>query len=203
MSMSANKLRATIKSSTPVASGFLRVTRYEFETDKHAGGSQTVVREVMERGNAIAVLAYDPKRDVVVLVNEFRPGCLLAGDDAFTDNLAAGGIADNETAIEAAVRETKEETGLDLVQPILVHPGAYVSSGGTSEKIAIVAGMVDASNAGGIHGVEGESEDILCVVVPADEFIRRARNSEIADLKTLVAAYWFADNRERLRRQGM
>jgi ADP-ribose pyrophosphatase len=89
------------------------------------------------------------------------------------------------------------------VQPILVHPGAYVSSGGTSEKIAIVAGIVDASNAGGIHGVEGESEDILCVVVPADEFIRRARKSEIADLKTLVAAYWFADNRERLRHQGL
>jgi hypothetical protein len=49
-------------------------------------------------------------------------------------NLAAGVLAENETPIEAAMREMKEETGLDLRDPVIVHPGAYVSSGGTSER---------------------------------------------------------------------
>jgi ADP-ribose pyrophosphatase len=46
----------------------------------------------MERGNAIAVLGHDPKRDEVVLANEFRPGALAAGDYPYRDNLVAGEI---------------------------------------------------------------------------------------------------------------
>ena len=192
------KLTASIKAKHPVASGFLKVNRYEFVTDKHDGGSQTVVREVMERGHAVGVLGYDPVHDAVVLVNEFRPGCLLAGDDPFTDNLAAGGIADGESAIEAAVREMQEETGLELREPRLVHPGAFVSSGGTSEKIAIVFGLVDSTKAGGIHGNENEAEDIRAVVLGAQAFIDGVRRAEVSDLKTLVAGYWFAEHHARL-----
>lgn len=197
--MSSRNLQASIKSSQSIADSFLKVNRYEFEIDTHAGGTQTVTRDVMERGHSVGVLAYDASRDVVVLVNEFRPGCLLAGDDPFTDNLVAGGVADDESPLEAAVREVEEEVGLKLTQPMLIHPGAYVSSGGTSEKIAIVFGFVDASDAGGVHGNAEETEDTLAVVVPAEEFIQQVRSAGITDLKTLVAGYWFAEHREALR----
>ena len=70
-----------------------------------------------------------------------------------------------------------------------------LSAGGTSEKIAIVAGRVDTSSAGGIHGKAREDEDIRTVVLAADEFLRRVRNAEVSDMKTLLAGYWFADNR--------
>jgi hypothetical protein len=56
---------------------------------------------------------------------------------------------------------------------------------------------VDASLAGGIHGAEGESEDILPVVLPAQEFIDRARAADMGDLKTCFAAYWLAEYRTR------
>jgi ADP-ribose pyrophosphatase len=77
---------------------------------------------------------------------------------------------------------------------VLIHPGAYVSSGGTSEKIAIVYGTVDTGHAGGIHGNATENEDILTVVLPAKLFIERVRSGDISDLKTLVAGYWFAEH---------
>lgn len=192
-------LSAAIRSRTRLFDGFLKVDRYEFETDTHTGGTQVVVREVMERGHAVGVLGYDPIREEVVLISEFRPGCLVAGDDAYTENLVAGGIADNETAIEAAIREMREETNLELKTPVLVHPGAYVSSGGTSEKIAVVVGVVDTSAAGGVHGNAHESEDILTVVLPVQEFLERVRRAEIADLKTLVAGYWLAGNYQRFK----
>jgi ADP-ribose pyrophosphatase len=150
---------------------------------------------MMERGNAVAVLAHDPGRDEVVLVNEFRPGVMVAGDYPYRDNLVAGAIGSHETALEAAVRETQEETGLILSNPVLIHPGAYVSSGGTSEKIAIVYGTVDTGHAGGIHGNASENEDILTAVLPAKVFIDRVRCGDINDLKTLVAGYWFAEHR--------
>jgi len=193
--MSQRKLEARILRRTPLYTGFLKVTRYEIDTERHAGGFQRLTREVMERGDAVAVLAYDPARDAVVLVNEMRPGALAAGDYPYTDNLIAGALDAGESPLRAAVRETKEETGLDLEDPVIVHPGAFVSSGGTSEKIVIVFGFVDASTAGGIHGNPEEQEDILSVVLPAEEFIARTRRAEITDLKTLVAGYWLAEYR--------
>ncbi len=149
----------------------------------------------MERGNAVAVLGHDPHRDEIVLGNEFRPGLMVAGDYPYRDNLVAGSIENNETALEAAIREMKEEAGLVLSDPVLIHPGAYVSSGGTSEKISIVYGTVDTSQAGGVHGNPAEHEDILTVVLPARVFIDRVRSGDINDLKTLVAGYWFAERR--------
>jgi ADP-ribose pyrophosphatase len=150
----------------------------------------------MERGNAVAVLGHDPSRDEVVLGNEFRPGVIVAGDYPYRDNLVAGGIESNETALEAAVREMQEETGLVLSNPVLIHSGgAYVSSGGASEKISIVYGTVDTGHAGGVHGNAEENEDILTIVLPAKVFIDRVRSGEINDLKTLVAGYWFAEHK--------
>jgi ADP-ribose pyrophosphatase len=191
--MTPRRLRAAIRVRTPLHEGFLRVYRYEFDVEKHGGGIRRTSWEVMERGNAVAVLGHDPDRDEVVLGNEFRPGAIVAGDYPYRDNLVAGGIEKNETALEAAVREMKEEAGLVLNDPVLIHPGAYVSSGGTSEKIAIVYGTVDTSLAGGVHGNAAEHEDILTVVLPAKVFIDRVRSGDINDLKTLVAGYWFAE----------
>jgi ADP-ribose pyrophosphatase len=131
-------------------------------------------------------------RDEVVLANEFRPGVLAAGEYPYRDNLVAGSLENSETAIEAAVREMQEEVGLVLNSPVLIHPGAYVSSGGTSEKISLVYGIVDTRDAGGVHGNSSEQEDILTVILPATVFIDRVRSGDITDLKTLVAGYWFA-----------
>lgn len=194
--MTHRRLRVTVNRVTPLYAGFFDVNRYEIEVERHDGGVQTLVRDVMERGDSVAVLGYDASRDEVVLVNEFRPGILVAGDYPFTDNLAAGVIAKGESPLDAAVREIKEETGLELRDPRVIHPGAYVSSGGTSERIVIVFGSVDTGGAGGVHGNPDEQEDILTVVLPADEFIDRARRGDITDLKTLVAAYWLAQHRQ-------
>jgi ADP-ribose pyrophosphatase len=190
-------LKATIRKVTTLAKGFLTLNRYEFEVEQHRGGVRVLTWDVMERGHAVGVLGYDPVREEVVLIEEFRPGALVAGDYPFFETLVAGAIDGSESPIDAAVREMKEEANLELRTPVLVHPGAYVSSGGTSEKLSIVVGVVDASNAGGVHGNPHETEDIKSVVLSTDEFLRRVRNAQFADMKTLVAGYWLAENRKQ------
>lgn len=199
--MTHRKMKAEIKSVKPEFNGFLKLNRYEIESEKHEGGTQTSIWLVMERGHAVAVLGYDPRRDEVVLINEMRPGILVAGEYPYTDNLVAGGIAKGEDPVEAGVREMMEEAGLELTDAVIAHPGAFVSSGGTSEKIVIVFGVVDTSKAGGVHGKEEEREDIRTVVLSSDDFLRRLRAGEITDLKTMVAGYWLADNRQRLQQE--
>lgn len=189
------RLNAEIRQKVLLHDGFLRVFRYVFDVEKHEGGIDRLKREVMERGDAVAILGYDPQRDEVVLGNEFRPGVMVAGEYPYRDNLVAGAIDGEESAIDAAVREMREEAGLVLRQPQLIHKGAFVSSGGTSERIALVYGLVDTSSAGGVHGNSEEQEDILTVVLPAQLFVDRVRAGEINDMKTLVAGYWFAERR--------
>lgn len=179
--------------------GFLKINEYEIEHDTHRGGTMTIRRLVMERGHAVGVLGYDAVRDEVVLANELRPGMLAAGEYPFGDALVAGGIAPDETAIDAAIREMKEEAGLDLREPRLMHPGAYVSPGGTSEKVALVFGFVDTRQAGGVHGNRSEDEDIRTVVLRADDFIGGAKRGDITDMKTVVAAWWLEEERGRRR----
>jgi ADP-ribose pyrophosphatase len=189
-------VKAKILEKIPLYEGFLRLYRYRFEIERHAGGMREVHWEMMERGHSVGVLGHDPDRDEIVLVNECRPGVLVTGEYPFRDQLVAGVIEADESPIHAATREMREEAGLELRDPELIHPGAFVSSGGTSERIALVYGRVATSRAGGIHGI-GASEDTLVVVQPVATFIDRVRRGEVEDFKTLLAGYWLA---ERLKR---
>jgi ADP-ribose pyrophosphatase len=190
--MNKNRLKARVLSRTPLHEGFLRLYRYRLEVQAHDGDLRDIEWELMERGNSVGVLAYDLVRDAVVLGNECRPGALVSGDNPFRDQLIAGVLEAGESPIDAAVREMREETGLTLADPAVIHPGAYASSGGTSERIALVFGLVDTTGVDGmVHGSDAK-ESVLAVVQPAQAFIERVLNGEIDDCKTLLAGYWFA-----------
>src|SRR3981189_314650 len=70
--------------------GYFRVGRYFFRHGLYQGGqSATLRREVFERGHAAAVLPYDPLRDEVVLIRQFRAGAYVAGRHPWTWEVVA------------------------------------------------------------------------------------------------------------------
>lgn len=196
------KLNASVTKVTPEYSGkFLTINLYDIHKELHEGGEQDIKWLIMERGHAVGILAYDPVEDLVILANEMRPGILAAGGYPYTDCLPAGGIAKGETPIDAAIRETKEEVGLELKDAKIIHDKSYVSAGGTSERISIVFGIVASKKAGGVHGLIEENENIKTTIMTSKEFMAKVKSDEINDLKTMVAAYWLQANRAALRRQ--
>lgn len=197
--MSPRRLQARIVSKTPLHAGFLRLNRYRLQVDRRDGGTREYDWELMERADSVGVLGYDPRLDAVLLGNECRPGALVSGDYPFRDQLIAGALDGGESPLDAAVREMQEEAGLALRDPQLIHRGAYVSSGGTTERVALVFGYVDLQGvAGAVHGV-GADEEVMAVVMPATQFIERALTGEADDCKTLLAGYWFAQRHASLR----
>ena len=106
----------------------------------------------------------------------------------------------HEQFMDAARRELKEETGLDVKRFIIIHPGAYTSAGGTSERISLVLAIVDMSEAGGVHGHPDETEDLKSVIMKASDFIRAGHNGNLRDLSTLSAAAYLSAHRSKIRR---
>jgi ADP-ribose pyrophosphatase len=183
-----------------VFQGYFRIDRYRLRHKLFAGGwSGEVMREIFERGHAAAVLPYDPVRDTVALVEQFRIGALSAGRDPWMIEVVAGIIDAGEEAEDVARREAVEEAGVALtaLAPMLTF---LASPGGTSETCALYCGRADLSRAGGIHGLPEENEDIRVLVMPADEAIRLLGDGKVENATAVIALQWLALHRERLRR---
>lgn len=179
--------------------GYFRIDRYTVRHRRFRGAmTGDIVREVFERGHAAAVLPYDPVRDTVVLIEQFRIGAWAAGHHAWLIEIVAGIIEHGETPSDVARREATEEAGLALadLEPI---GEFFLSPGGTTETLALFCGRCDAGSAGGIHGVAEEDEDIRVIVQPVDEACAALRRGDISSAPAVIALQWLALNRDELR----
>ena len=184
-----------------VYQGYFRIDRYTLRHGLFAGGmSGTVTREVFERGHAVGLLPYDPVRDAVVLIEQFRIGAYAAGMEPWLTEIVAGIIENGETPEDVARRETLEEAGL-TISDLLPMCRYVVSPGGTSESVRVFLGRVDSSHAGGIHGLNSEDEDIRVTAMPWTDAKRLLDDGKITNALGLIALQWLALNREEVRRQ--
>jgi ADP-ribose pyrophosphatase len=183
--------------------GFFRIDRYRLRHRLYSGGwSSELAREVFERGNAAGVLLYDPARDALVLIEQFRLAAHLAGFPAWQLEIVAGIIErPNESALDVVRREAKEEAALAIDGELLPIHRFLTSPGGSTETVALYCGRVDSRDAGGIHGLADEHEDIKVLVKSYDETMALLRAGKIDNGFTIVALYWLAAHRERLRRE--
>jgi len=179
--------------------GFFKLERYHLRHRLFNGNwSQPLTRELFERGHAAAVLPYDPDRDEVILIEQFRVGAIHSGANAWLTEIVAGIIEPGETAEAVVRREAIEESGCPLQQlePICDY---FVSPGGTSECISLFCGRVDATHAGGIHGRIDEGEDIRVFTVPFIEAQTMINDGRINSASPIMAIQWLSLNRDRLK----
>ena len=96
--------------------GFLRLDVCRFRHRLFSGDwSELRSYDVLRRGAAVAIVLYDPDRDTVVLVEQFRLPALLAGHSPWQIEATAGLVGEDEAPEAVAIRETREETGLILI----------------------------------------------------------------------------------------
>jgi nudix-type nucleoside diphosphatase (YffH/AdpP family) len=163
--------------------------------------SGEVNRAVFVSGDAATVLPYDPVRDRVLLVEQFRAGPWGRGDpQPWQLEAIAGRIDPGESPEEAVRREAEEEAGLAL-GALLEVAGYYPSPGAKSEFIYCFIGIADLPDdlAGGIGGVADEHEDIRRHLVPFDELMRLVGTGEIENGQLLISALILAARRPALR----
>ncbi|MEM6902870.1 MAG: NUDIX domain-containing protein [Pseudomonadota bacterium] len=195
-------MRVNVLEKDTVFQGFFRVERYQLKHSKFDGSvSEPLSREIFERGHAVGALAYDPDRDTVVLIKQFRVGAFAAGaDDPWLIEVVAGMINTGEAAEAVARRELLEETGLTAGRAKHLC-SYYVSPGGATEHVELYCLEVDSSQAQAISGHAAEGEDIQTLVMPVDQALQLMRDNKINNAVSLIAVQWLAMHHAALRQE--
>ena len=183
--------------------GFFRLERIDLRFRGYDGHwSPIIKREVFVRGPTVAVLPYDPVRDLVVLIEQIRIGAVIAGYDAHMLEVVAGIKEHDETDEQCAQRETQEETGL-AIRSLERICDCLVSPGGSDETITLFCAHVDAILTQQIHGVSHEHEEIKSEVYPLEEIWSLLDNQQIRNATTLIALLWLRLHHSQLKHKWL
>lgn len=181
--------------------GFFTMVRYDFSHKKYDGNwTDTISREIFERGHAVAVLPYDPVRQEFVLIEQIRIGALATTDSPWLIEIIAGIIDEGESQTAVCHREAGEEADITLTH--LTKALSYLASpGGTTERLHVYVACTDASNASGVHGLDDESEDILVHRVAENTAKDWLESGKIDNAASIIALQWFFMNKQTLLEQ--
>jgi ADP-ribose pyrophosphatase len=179
--------------------GFYKLDKVLLKHELFAGGmSRTISRELFVRHDAVCVLPYDPQRDEVVLLEQFRVGALGKADNPWLVEMVAGLIDRDEQPEEIAHREAQEEAGLSLAAlwPVTRY---FPSPGGSDEFVHLYVGRCETAGVSGIHGLDEEAEDIRVRVWSFSDALQAVKDGTIINAATIIAIQWLALNREEVR----
>lgn len=185
-----------------VYKGFFSLFEYCFQYRKFDGSiSEVVHREILERGHAVVLLAYDINRDQVILIEQIRIAAIETQDSPWILELIAGMMDhENESFEEVAKREAMEEAGVKIgrCKPIVSY---LASPGGLTEKLHILVGEVDSSTAEGVHGLAEENEDIKVHVVSREQAYQWVENGVINNAASIIGLQWLQLNHHLLKNE--
>jgi len=185
----------------PLREGFLSIHKLRLQHKLFEGDwSPVFEREVMDRGHAVVVLPYDPKRDALVVLEQFRVGALLGASDETQSpwllEFVAGMYDGDESAEQVAHRELFEEAGLSAEH--LHFALSYLSTpGGCTEEISIYIAEVDSSRALRNAGLASEHEDIRVHVLPFSDVVQLLEQGKINNAASVIGLQWLQLHKRR------
>ena len=182
--------------------GFFKVNEYHLSHKLFSNKqSNEFTREVFERGDAVVVILYDTTQDKLLLLEQFRAGALRTSDTPWMLEFVAGMFDENESAVDVAVRESKEEANITLSPKNVLPIMKYLSSpGGMSECIHLYWANFDSDEVlpGSVFGLDDENEDILLHLISREEAITLLNEGKISNAATIIGLQWLAMNYQNL-----
>ncbi|TVZ37498.1 ADP-ribose pyrophosphatase [Alteromonadaceae bacterium 2753L.S.0a.02] len=193
-----NKDAVKIIQEKTVYDGFFKMYEIELQHKTFAGDwTPPLRRELFHRGEAAAAVCYDPKNDLVGLIEQFRIGAIDSDMGPWCLEVVAGVLEPGETPDELMARELEEEAGITNAQLIRISR-YYSTPGGCNEKIHLYAAICDLSKAGGLYGLDSEHEDIRFETYPAEEVFKSMYAGRTNNSATLLGLQWLQIHRDKL-----
>lgn len=184
--------------------GYFGVERRELTHALHQGGqSARMVREAFLMGDAAVLLPWDPVRDRVLVIEQFRFAPALRGDpQPWLLEPIAGRVDAGETPEAAILREAVEEAGLK-VRSLVPAFHCYPSPGAACEFLYQYIGIADLPDGvAGIHGLDNEAEDIRGHLMDRAQLSAMVDAGQISNGPLAALSLWLDARADRLRRDA-
>lgn len=163
--------------------------------------SEVINRGCFQVGRASAILPYDPWRDEVLLIQQFRAAVYIAGyKQPWLWEAVAGVVDPGESPEEAAIREAQEEAGIAVKQLESVSQ-IFPSSGSSGEFVHLFVGLGSFEQVTQGGGLDCEGEDIRHRVLSFENFMEGIDAGTYCDGPLVTCGLWLARHRARLRAQ--
>ncbi|MGJ8583440.1 MAG: NUDIX domain-containing protein [Marinosulfonomonas sp.] len=162
--------------------------------------SNVINRGALVGADAVTVLPYDPVRDVILLIEQFRYGPFLRGDPLpWKLEPVAGRIDPGEMPQEAVHRELREEAAL-TVKSLLHVCNCYPSPGMLTEYLYNYVAIADLPESrAGVAGLASEDEDIKSHILPFDRAMELISTGEIETGPLILSLLWLQGQRDVIR----
>ena len=164
--------------------------------------SREVRRAAFVMSDAVTVLPYDPVRDRVLVIEQFRYGTWLRGArNPWLLEPIAGRVDPFETPEDAALREAREEARLSLSADKLRPVGhVYPSPGAVTEFLYQYVALCDLPDgAEGVAGLDSEAENIRSHLISFEQLMQLVRSGEVQNGPLALASWWLAAHRAQMR----
>jgi ADP-ribose pyrophosphatase len=179
---------------------FFRLEKIRLRHNLYNGGwSEVLVRELIHRSDAVAVLPYDPGADKVVLIEQFRTGAIDSPQGPWLVEIVAGFVEAVETRVHAATREIQEEISCEPLEFLQIY-NFYASPGGFKERVSLYVARIDVRELH-ITYTKHHDEDIRVLVVGAHEAFDLIASGVITSATPIIALQWLQLNHTKLREQ--
>ena len=163
--------------------------------------SNVVTRSALVSSEAVIVLPYDPVNDRILLIEQFRAGPYVKGDEnPWVLEPIAGLIDEGETPESAGIREAQEEALLEIKRLELVSR-SYPSPGISTEFFHQYIGIVELPGSSNlIAGLSSEIEDIRSHVFEYEKFFEMIESGKVKVGPLILLGLWLSKNRNRIRK---
>ncbi len=174
-----------------IYSGFFKMNEVTLKYKKFDGSwSDDVKRELFTGAQVSAVLPYDPIKQEIILIQQFRPGTISKNVGNYLEEIVAGIIDPGEDPQTAAKRECLEETGCEVKKLIPIQN--YFPAPGSSESFYhLYLAEIETFKGKRIMGLKTENEDILVKSYKINEVKNKLINGKILNGLALIALQWF------------
>lgn len=180
--------------------GHYHMDQRDFDYPRFDGTkSGLITRETYVTGEASVILPYDPVRDRIMVIEQFRIAAVVRGDqNPWMIECPAGRIDEGETPEECALRETREECGL-TINTLVPAANYYPSVGGNASYFHTFVGLCDIPNgADGVHGLREESEDIKSHIISFADAWTMVENGQFNTGPLIQLILWLGSHRKSM-----
>ncbi len=179
--------------------GFFNLYKYSVTYERFNGKKfENVYRECSKKNDVVSALVYDPKLKEIILIEQFRVGAAVRGENPWVLEVVAGFMdKKNEDKKNTIIREIEEEIGCKSLTVKEIH-SFQSSPGGSASRNHLFLVTVDANTTLKYSGLEEEHEDIKVHRFGYEKVREMLDNKTIDNATTILALqYFFMNNLDK------